>query len=173
MPAVLRRPLCALVWVLVALAVTATTSSVAEEPPDADINPMIDVGFLVIRSTADYDEALRVVRQASSAFDIPIDLRSLIYDPAHGLTRPRSDCDLVDSWGGYPCYLPRGRYDEGRYLSIERSDAYKSFKPGYFVVIAASCKPGSTEIEQTRQAVRNGFPDAYVKTDKVYFGCMH
>jgi hypothetical protein len=170
----LLRPRWSCAWILVALAVITAASSVAAEPPDADINPMIDVGFLVIRSTPDYDEALRVVRQASSSFEIPVDLRGLIYDPAHGLTRPRSDCELVDAWGGwYPCYLPRGRYDEGRYLSIDRSDAYKSFQPGYFVVIAASGEPGSREIEQTRQTVLNRFPDAYVRTDKVYFGCMH
>ena len=42
----------------------------------------------------------------------------------------------------YPCYVARGRYDDGAYLSVEPSAAYDGLKAGYFVVIAASGYPG-------------------------------
>ena len=147
------------------------SNSLAEDV-DPELDPMIPVGFLIIRSTPDYAEALRVAEQAASQIDIPLDLRGLVYDPAHGLTWPSEVCEK-DPLYPFPCYVARGRFDPGVYLSVERSDAYATFKPGLFIVIAASGEPESSELRSSLARVKSAYPDAYIKPEKVYHGCMH
>lgn len=90
----------------------------------------------------------------------------------HGLTWPREECEKEPLYP-FPCYVARGRFDPGVYLSVERSDAYATFTPGLFIVIAASGEPGSPELTSTLTKVRKAHPDAYVKQERVYHGCMH
>ena len=142
------------------------------EAEDPELDPMIPVGFLIIRSTPNYAEALRVAERAASQVDIPLDLRGLVYDPAHGLTWPAEVCEK-DPLYPFPCYVARGRFDPGVYLSVERSDAYATFTAGFFIVIAASGEPGSSELESALARVQPAYPDAYIKREKVYHGCMH
>lgn len=113
-----------------------------------------------------------MVQRAHDKLGIAINLRGLIHDPTHGLTWPKAECER-DPLYPFPCYLARGRFDGGVYLSIERSNAYRSFQPGYFMVIAASGEPGSPDLLTTLKTTKSVFPDAYVKTEKVYHGCLH
>jgi len=156
--------LLATLWIMAASSVAAVD--------DPDPNPWIDVSFLIVRSTSDYAEARRVLQGAHDKLGIAINLRGLIHDPRHGLTWPKQDCDR-DPLYPFPCYVARGRFDPGVYLSIERSDAYRTFRPGYFVVIAASGEPNSADVKNVLDTAKSLFPDAYVKTEKVYHGCMH
>ncbi|MBP9143768.1 MAG: carboxypeptidase regulatory-like domain-containing protein [Thermoanaerobaculia bacterium] len=132
----------------------------------------VPVGFVVLKSTSDYGEARRVVDVAAQRLDIPVDLRKVEYDPEHGLTFPRDVCE-ADGGFPYPCYVARGRYDAGVYLSIERSDAYRANDSGCFSVIVASGDPSSPELAAALKQVRVEYPDAYVKSEKVYHGCIH
>ena len=134
------------------------------------IGPYVEVSFVLVRSTTSYADALRFAKRASADLGIPLDLRGLTYDSQYGLTWPREECDK-DPLYPFPCYVARGRYDSGRYLSIERSDAYGSLKPGLFIVIAASGDP--SEMRCAAASIRAHIPDAYLKTEQVYFGCMH
>ena len=142
------------------------------EIDDPELDPMIPVGFLIIRSTPDYDEALRVATEAAAKLGIRLDLRGLVHDPVHGLTWPPDVCEK-DPHYPFPCYIARGRFDSGVYLSVERSDAYRTFKPGFFIVVAATGEPHSSEIQSSLTLARSVYPDAYVKREKVYHGCMH
>lgn len=135
-------------------------------------DPWIPVGFVIVRSTADYSEAKRVAEEAAKRLEIPLNLRGLIPDEHLGLTWPRERC-ASDPLSPFPCYVARGRFDDGVYLSVERSDAYATFRPGYFIVIAASGAPGSEELATTLETVKVVHPDAYLKQEKVYQGCMH
>ena len=78
--------------------------------------------------------------------------------------------------GGYPdstCYVARGRFDDGEYISIEYSSAYEAFAAGYYVVLAASGFKGNGAIHATLDRVRLKYPDAYIKTSRVYLCCFH
>ncbi len=146
----------------------ASVGAPADDVPD----PWVEKGFVIIRSTTDYDEAVRIAEIGSRALEVPVDLRDLIHDPEHGLTWPREQC-AKDPLYPYPCYVARGRFDSGVYLSVERSDAYETFRPGYFVVIPATGDPGSPELAEALKLARSSFHDAYLKTERVYHGCMH
>ena len=154
-------------FLLTTLAVPGTAETEEPEP-----DPMVPVAFVILRSTPHYGEARHVAERAATQLAIPLNLRGLIYDPDHGLTWPKEECDK-DPLYPFPCYVARGRFDPGVYLSVERSAAYASFRPGFFVVIAASGEPGSAEITSALARVRSLYPDAYVKQEKVYHGCMH
>ena len=132
----------------------------------------VPVGFVILRSTSDYAEAKRVAEEAARRLEIPLNLRGLVHDAEHGLTWPKEVCAKGPLFP-FPCYMARGRFDEGVYLSVELSDAYATFRPGLFIVIAASGVPGSSELAATLESARHEYPDAYLKQEKVYQGCIH
>ena len=94
-------------------------------------------------------------------------LRGLHPNREIGLSREVDICE--DEGYGYPCYIPRGRYDNGVYISVEYSDAYKGFAKGYYIVMVASGEVDKSLLKQIRTIV----PDAYIKKSAVYMGCMH
>ena len=149
-------------------AALAGLAAAANDDPD----PWVTVGFVIVRSTTDYREARRIVDEAKDRLGIPVDLRGLVFDGEHGLTFSPEVCEK-EALSPFPCYLARGRTDAGVYLSIERSDAYASFRPGYFLVFAANGDPESAELKATLAKVRGLFKDAYLKGGKVYQGCLH
>jgi hypothetical protein len=152
------------------LATLAVRGSAETDEPEPD--PWVPVAFVIVRSTPDYGQARSVAERAAAQLAVPLNLRGLVYDPAHGLTWPKEECDK-DPLYPFPCYVARGRFDPGVYISVERSDAYESFRPGLFVVIAASGEPGSAEVASSLTKARAAYPDAYIKEEKVYHGCMH
>ncbi len=81
----------------------------------------------------------------------------------------RSACE-ENGWD-YPCYVARGRYDDGAYLSVEPSSAYGGMEPGYFVIVAAS---GNAELvrEQERTMRKHGV-SSFRQSEAIWLGCMH
>ena len=71
------------------------------------------------------------------------------------------------------CYLARGRWDDGVYVSIEFSNAYDSFSKGYFIVMAGSSFKNDPVLTKTLNKAKEKYPDAYIKASKVYMCCMH
>ena len=99
--------------------------------------------FLIIQSAKDYTAAFQTAKQATKILDIKLDLRELIpdKDPRIGLTPPADTClKYSKEYGGQDstCYLARGRWDDGIYISIEYSNAYDSFIKGYYIVMVGS-----------------------------------
>jgi hypothetical protein len=84
---------------------------------------------------------------------------------------------ILKSTGSYheahPCYWPRGRFDDGVYVSIEYSTGYKGFKDGLYIVILANGGAEDDNVKAALRHARNIYPDAHVKTTPVYLGCVH
>lgn len=127
--------------------------------------------FVIVASEKSYDKAKTKAVEVSKKLGYPLDLRDLSPHPKIGLTFSKEVC--TQEWDSYPCYLPRGR-EAGKFVSVEYSSAFGSFKKGYYVVIIANDKTKSKRvIKALSDARKQGFSDAYAKTDKVYLGCMH
>jgi len=90
--------------------------------------------FLIIKSTSSYNEAKLYAEKIAKRSHIKLNLRGLQFNKKSYLTQDKETCKEY----GYPCYFPRGRYDDGEYISIEHSNSYRNFKNGYYIVIAAS-----------------------------------
>jgi hypothetical protein len=136
--------------------------------------------FLIIQSTPDYKVALQTAQKAAKGLAIKLDLRGLIpsKDKFIGLSLPADTCAKYseEEFGvkdDSPCYLARGRWDDGIYISIEYSTAYKEFREGYFIVVVGSSGEKDPPLMAALEKVKTKYSDAYIKISKVYMCCMH
>lgn len=131
-----------------------------------DLDMTSEKSFLIISSTKKYNQALRQAQKAANKLVIPMDFRGMTNDQNQGLTSNET-CGCGEKHG----YLPRGRYDDGKYISIEYSSAYDGFSPNYYIVIIASGP--KDELKSLLPETQKQFKDAYIKSTKIYMGCMH
>ena len=134
--------------------------------------------FLIIQSTKDYKAALKVAQQAKKSLGMKLDLRELIpdKDTRSGLTLPADTCLKYSREYGEQdstCYLARGQWDDGIYISIEYTNAYDNFTKGYYIVMVGSGLKKDQSLIQTLKKVKTKYSDAYIKTSKVYMCCMY
>ncbi|AKF25370.1 hypothetical protein YH65_08200 [Sulfurovum lithotrophicum] len=124
--------------------------------------------IFIVKSTKSYSEAKEFAQKLAKKSGVRLDLRALKYNEEIMISHPRAECD--ENGYAYPCYIARGRYDDGVYLSVEPSDAYEEFTKGYYIVVAAS---GEKVDKSLLNRIRHYVPDAYVKRTTVYMGCIH
>jgi len=122
--------------------------------------------FLIGKSTTSYDEAKSFASKMAKRLKIKLDLRGLKFDKNSFLTFSKEECD---DFSEYPCYLGRGRYDDGEYISIEHTSAYAEMRDGYYIVVLAT----GDNVSKSLAKVKKEIPDAYIKTAEIYMGCMH
>jgi hypothetical protein len=134
-----------------------------------DETPFIKKSFVIIKSVKNYNEAKTAAVSAAKKLNQNLDLRDLKPNKKSGLTYADSVCE---NEGGYPCYISRGRYDDGDYISIEWSNAFQGFAKGYYIVMAGS-SANKTEAASLLAKAKKIFKDAYIKSAEVYVGCMH
>jgi hypothetical protein len=131
--------------------------------------PYIKKSFVIIQSTKSYAVAKATAVKASQQLHQKLDLRELQPNKKTGLTYADSVCE---NEGGYPCYISRGRYDNGDYVSIEWSNAFEGFEKGFYIVVISS----GLDAAGTNEVLKNAkkyFKDAYAKKAEIYVGCMH
>jgi len=135
--------------------------------------------FLLIQSTNDYKAALQTAGKAAKGLDVKLDLRGLVPDknPHIGLSLPVDTCikysEEEEGVQDSSCYMARGRWDDGIYISIEYSDAYEGFSKGYYIVVVGSSDKRDPALIAALEKVRTIYSDAYIKASKVYMCCMH
>jgi hypothetical protein len=151
-------------YILLILIVTLCNFSFAQ-----DESPYIKMSFVIVQSTKNYTEAKTTAQKAAKALKLKLDLRNLKPHKTAGLTDTKKECE--DNGWDYPCYVSRGRYDDGEYVSIEWSEAFAKFAKGYYIVIVYS--GNKKEANSYLKRVKKVFADAYAKEDEVYMGCMH
>jgi hypothetical protein len=131
--------------------------------------PYIKKAFVIIQSTKNYATAKLTAEKAASQLHQKLDLRELKPNKKTGLTYADSVCE---NEGGYPCYISRGRYDNGDYVSIEWSNAFEGFEKGFYIVVISS----GLDAAGTNEVLKNAkkyFKDVYAKKAEIYVGCMH
>jgi hypothetical protein len=150
-------------YLILLLTIAVAACSIAQEA-----QPFVKKSFVIIQSTKNYTIAKLTAEKAAKQLQQKLDLRELKPNKKTGLTFSDSVCE---NEGGYPCYIARGRFDDGDYISIEWSNAINGFAKGYYVVIA-----GAGSKEETNAILKKAkkfFKMAYVKKADVYIGCMH
>lgn len=166
--------------------------AVAESADNAsdDVSEYAPKTFIILKSTKNYDQAHKFAVSASKRLKTKLDLRGLVPIPGGGLNLSkdaRGQCEKEDS--EINCnevfYFPRGRSDDGVYISIEYSNAYTGYseefpnivagtpkvQSGFYIVIYAHGSPD--EMKKLIRRAKSVYPDAYGKTLKIYEGCMH
>lgn len=131
----------------------------------------VEKDFVIVKSSSSYADALASARDAAKRLGFRLDLRALSPRQPEGLSFSPTDCE--QSAFEYPCYVARGRGDDGAYVSIEYSTAYVGFRPGLYVVIVASDVKGGKVATNALKAAKKRFKDAYLRRTGVYMGCIH
>ncbi len=153
---------------LILILLVAVSPSIAQ-----DYNTTVPKEIVILRSTKNYSAALETAKTAARTLKKPLQLQGYRPNPESGLSLPRKDCE-ADGYD-YPCYMARGNgaAENSDYISIEYSDAYEGFTPGYYIVVAGIGAPGSTAVAAITAQAKRSYPDAYRKRTRVWFGCMH
>ncbi|MDZ4664157.1 MAG: hypothetical protein SGJ15_04715 [Bacteroidota bacterium] len=150
--------------------ISLAQTQTAETSTEAD-NAYSERSFLIIASTKNIKEAFTLANAASKKTGLKFRDNALEKDTIAGATFPIDTCKTFGfEW---PCYVARGRYDDGAYVSVEYSNAYTGFKKGYFIVIAANGHKENEEFNRAVKKIKQHYPKSYVKRTLVYFGCMH
>jgi hypothetical protein len=135
----------------------------------AEDRPYVKKSFLIILSSKSYAEAKNLATEAAKKLNIKLDLRALKPNKESGLTFNAKECE-GNGWD-YPCYVSRGRYDDGEFVTIDYSDAFDGFATGYYIVTTAS---GNAMLVKTALAkIKKVYKTAYTKQTEIYIGCMH
>ena len=152
----------------VLLSLAANSQNIEDSVKGEDM--FVKTDFLILLSTKDYKSALATAKKASASMSMKLDLRDLEENKQTGLTFSKADCEKEDI--DYPAYYARGR-DDGIFISIEYSDAYKEFVKGYYIVVAGCGERQDPDMQKAYKKVKAAYKDAYFKSSKVYMGCMH
>ncbi len=143
-------------------------------------NPCCPVNkeFLLIHSSKDYKSALITAKKAAKSLNIKLDLRELspVPDSLGGLSFPYYSCKSIYEdieTKDTTCYFARGKLqDDGEYISIEYSSAYKGFAEGYYIVVVSSEKKGNKNMQSLLTRVKSKFTSAYIKSSIVSMCCF-
>jgi hypothetical protein len=132
-----------------------------------------DFSFVIIISTKSYDAALERAKDAATKLNYPLNLRDLHQNDESGLSLPVLVCEGIYGGGAveYPQYLPRSDYGDSKYVSVEYSDGFDGFNPGYYIVVIASGEKGDPVIQEALEEAQVHYDDAYAKTCGVWMGC--
>lgn len=122
--------------------------------------------LLIVNSTKSYSSALKTAQSVANKMVIPLNLRNCYEDKEQGLASFEV-CGCGEAHG----YIPRGRSDDGEYVSIEFSSAYGNFSPGYYIVVLSSGE--SDKVKTLLPKAKEFNKSAYIKKSNVYMGCMH
>jgi len=138
-------------------------------PPRPD--GMAERDFIILPAVASYAEARKVAGNAARRLGLKLDLRGARPDGRGGLTFSRADCKAND-WE-HPCYVPRGRDDDGAYVSVDEASRFFDAEADGYLVILGSGPKDDPSLRALAAKARSLFPTAEIRTDDVWQGCIH
>ncbi len=148
---------------------SAEYDSGVQETPDEEYSSgsmMVNNSYLILQSTKSYSAAMHTAKQAGEKLGLSIDYRGYVFDFKEGL-KDTATCGCGEIHG----YIPRGRFDDGNYISIEHTKSFTELTDGYYIVVAASGDRNT--IKPLLPEAKEFLADAYLKDAEVYIGCLH
>jgi hypothetical protein len=133
---------------------------------------------MILSAYKSFDAARADAEKIAKASRMTFSMDGRVYDKKKGLVYPGNPDDPDDPFAGE--YIAR-RYDtaivpggdrEIPYLSVEKSDGYEGFKPGFYIVVAGIKGTRADALAQIAK-FKTWAPTAYVKKTRIYMGCLH
>jgi hypothetical protein len=142
-----------------------------EPKPSDSAGQVAKKDFVTLLPVSSYSAARRLAHQVAARLGIRLDLGESRPHGKGELTFSKATCD-ANEWS-YPCYIARGRDDDGVYVSIDVASAYPGVQgPGYVVVLASGPKDDPS-VRAAFEKARSSFPETSIQTNDVYMGCIH
>lgn len=136
-----------------------------------DISQTEKKGFLIVSAGKNYTAMKKKAQAVAKKLNYKLNLRGLTPDKTIGLTFSEKVCEEQNL--EYPWYIPRGRYDDGEYVSIEYTTDYNGFTPGYYIIVVSSHSKGDKTLATALKKTKAVYKTAYIKYADVFMGCMH
>ncbi len=152
-----------LLFILLSLFLS-TEGSIAQEATQTK-------AFIIVAAGKNYQSMKKTANSVAKKLGYKINLRGLQQNSQIGLSFSKKDCE--DNGFEFPAYIPRGRWDDGEYISIEYTDAYEGFSPGLYFIIVSSHDKDSKKINSVLAHVKKSYKNAYIKYADIYMGCLH
>lgn len=127
---------------------------------------------IILGSYKKYSDALKKGQEISAVLGVPFTRCDHVYDPKKGLILPE-DSDSPHA-GYYLARRPGDCCENNMCLSIERSDYYQDFSPGYYIIVGGLYpvdEANKTNLIQMMKKYKQQVPDAYYKKTPIYMGC--
>ncbi len=140
-----------------------------DDPSAPSMVPQID--FVVLPAVPSYREARALADLAASRLSLRRDWRGAVADGRGGLTFSRRVC--AASGRDYPCFITRGRSDDGQYVSIDDASMLFERPTKGYVVVLGSGPAGAPALRALVEKARGPFPAVSLVTETVYQGCIH
>lgn len=132
---------------------------------------MVEKDFVVLPAIVSYTEAHQVARTAARRLGLKLDLRGARPDGYGRLTFPPADCKA--NARPYPCFVSRGRQDDGSYVSVDLADRFFDNEAQGYLVILGSGPKDDPSTRALAEKARSLFPLAELRTDDVWQGRIH
>ena len=129
---------------------------------------MVEKDFVVLPAIVSYTEAHLVARTAARRLGLKLDLRRARPDGYGRLTFPPADCKANNT--AYPCFVSRGREDDGTYVSVDVADRFFDAEARGYLVILGSGPKDDPSTRALAEKARSLFPLAELRTDDVWQG---
>ncbi len=126
----------------------------------------LDRYVLLLKTTKDYREATNFSENASKALTRNFDNKDIKYSKEKGVYFSETIDDPMYAGGYYP------RRYSGEDITIENSNGYNGFFPGYLIVIGGIYND-AISAEKALQTAKEFYPDAYLKKTVMWMGCIH
>ena len=132
---------------------------------------MVEKDFVVLPAITSYTEAHLVARTAARRLGLKLDLRRARPDGYGRLTFSPADCKA--NARAYPCFVSRGRQDDGSYVSVDVADRFFDAEARGYLVILGSGPKDDPSTRALAEKARSLFPLAELRTDDVWQGRVH
>jgi hypothetical protein len=129
---------------------------------------MVEKDFVVLPAIVSYTEAHQVARTAARRLGLKLDLRRARPDGYGRLTFSAADCKANNRV--YPCFVSRGRQDDGSYVSLDVADRFFDNEAQGYLVILGSGPKDDPSTRALAEKARSLFPLAELRTDDVWQG---
>jgi hypothetical protein len=136
--------------------------SYAEQEVTDDMQ-RVDKYVLILKSTQNYDEAVRFATEASKKLGLEFNNAYREFSKKKGIYYSKNCPSKL--YAG--CYYPR-RYD-GEQITLENSGDYKGFAPAYIIVMAGIYEKVDMA-EKALVKVKKFYKDAYVEKTNMWMG---
>lgn len=161
----------AIATLLLVFAVTrppALGAELKEDSIDASIKAQTQPQWLLIlNAEPDFHAAKREAERASHLSGVRFSMDGKVFDKGRGLILPDNAED-----GVYAGEYVLRRYHLDGHLSIEKSDAYRNLKKGYYIVLGG-IYDSSRDAQNDLRRFQKIAPSAYIARTEIYMGCMH